>query len=136
VESHKQLQDRWEIASLGGQLYDLSVYGPNGFFRGFKGRISGNHAASLDIQASDDHDGETIRLDISNRASELARVGIADAYRSSSSILVLSPGESASKTWSLTKSNGWYDVLHHGRRRFAVRVSLRRPSRKRRRQHQ
>ena len=111
VEPHKHLQDRWEIASTGSSQYDLSVYGPNGFYRAFKGKLSGPHVANLNVQASYDDDRNTVALDVSNRASQTAKVRIADAYHSSSSTLVLSPGESASKSWSLSRSSGWYDLI-------------------------
>jgi phospholipase C len=111
VEPHKHLQDRWDIASTGGSQYDLSVYGPNGFFRGFKGRVSGTHAANLHVQASYDGERNSITLEVANRASQLARVRIADAYHSSTSTLVLSPGESESKSWPLTRSSGWYELV-------------------------
>jgi phospholipase C len=108
VEPHKHLQDRWEI---GGGSYDLSVYGPNGFYRAFRGSVSGPRHADLNIQASFDDDRNAVTLEVSNRASQLARVRIADAYHSASSPLVLSPGESASKDWSLTRTSGWYDLI-------------------------
>jgi phospholipase C len=111
VEPHRHLQDRWEIASAGSSQYDLSVYGPNGFFRAFKGKVSGPHAANLNVQASYDEDRNTITLEVSNRASQLAKVRIADAYHSSTSTLVLSPGESQSRNWSLTRTSGWYDLV-------------------------
>ena len=45
VEPHKLLIDTWRIGAVGASGYDLSVYGPNGFFRGFKGTVSGNQRA-------------------------------------------------------------------------------------------
>jgi hypothetical protein len=44
VEPGKQLTDTWSETST----YDLSVYGPNGFMRYFKGSL-GSGAAALDI---------------------------------------------------------------------------------------
>jgi phospholipase C len=110
VEPHKHLQDRWDIGSTGSAHYDLSVYGPNGFFRGFKGNVSGSHAANIHVHASYDDDRNTITLVVANRASQPARVRIADAYRSSTSTLTLGPGESESKIWSVTRSGGWYEL--------------------------
>jgi phospholipase C len=48
---------------------------------------------------------------VSNRASHTAKVRIADVYRSSTSTLLLSPGESESKSWELTRSGGWYEFV-------------------------
>jgi phospholipase C len=111
LEPHKHLEDRWDIASTGTAHYDLSVYGPNGFFRGFKGDVSGSHAANLHVHASYDDDRHTITLLVSNSASQLARVRIADVYRSSTSTLALRPGESESKSWPVTRSGGWYELV-------------------------
>src|SRR5262249_2235737 len=50
VEPHKQLAGSWNV----GSSYDLSVYGPNGFVRFFKGGI-GASAAALDVVSSYDN---------------------------------------------------------------------------------
>ena len=47
VEPGKTLADTWSVASS----YNLSVYGPNGFVRYFKGSI-GSSAAVLDVRSS------------------------------------------------------------------------------------
>src|SRR5262249_22326027 len=40
VEPGKSLSDTWQLSSIGIALCDLSVYGPNGFYRRFKGAVS------------------------------------------------------------------------------------------------
>ena len=40
------------IRADGQTAYDLSVYGPNGFFRSFKGSISGRDKVNLTVRAS------------------------------------------------------------------------------------
>ena len=109
VEPHKHLTDSWSVAAIGASKYDLSVYGPNGFYRAFKGNVSGHHA-NLDVRAFYDEESHSIALTISNRASQIARVGVFNRYTSKSTTLVLSPGESESKSWSLTRTRGWYDL--------------------------
>src|SRR5499426_460295 len=42
VESGKSLADTWNAQRAGGDNYDLSAFGPNGFLRGFRGNLSGN----------------------------------------------------------------------------------------------
>jgi hypothetical protein len=49
VEPHKHVSDAWNVRTIGRSAYDLSVYGPNGFFRGFKGDISGRRG-NLDVR--------------------------------------------------------------------------------------
>ncbi len=110
VEPHKLLIDTWRIGAIGASEYDLSLYGPNGFFRGFKGTVSGSHRANLDIHAAYEEETGAIRLDISNRGSHNVRVGVVNGYRSRGMNSVLGPGDTDSKSWSLKATGGWYDL--------------------------
>src|SRR5262245_22225256 len=62
VESRKHVSDSWDVGATG---YDLSVYGPNGFFRAFKDATSGA-GANITVRASSDADGSHMRLEIAN----------------------------------------------------------------------
>jgi phospholipase C len=110
VEPHKDLADSWSVAGIGASTYDLSVYGPNGFYRAFKGSVSGLHRAQLEVQASYNDDGSEIALEISNRTSQLTKVGMFNRYTAKKTKLVLGPGDTDSKSWSLTQTSGWYDL--------------------------
>jgi phospholipase C len=55
--------------------YDLSVHGPNGFFRGFSGGSTGTR---LDVRASYDERNSKIVLDIKNNGSERTTVTVRD----------------------------------------------------------
>jgi phospholipase C len=111
IEPHKLLIDSWRVSSVGASEYDLSVYGPNGFFRGFKGTILNSERAILDVHAEYDEDNNTIRLEISNRSSRTARITVMNVYRSRSMTTVLGPGDTDSKSWSLSATGGWYDLI-------------------------
>ena len=110
VEPNKLLIDTWRIGAIGASEYDLSLYGPNGFFRGFKGTVSGSQRANLDVHVAYEEETNAIRLDISNRASHTVRVGVMNAYRSRGMNSVLGPGDTDSKSWSLKAAGGWYDL--------------------------
>lgn len=110
IEPQKHLADNWSVA-VGSSQYDLSVYGPNGFFRGFKGAVSGTHRANLDVRAVYDENSNAITLEISNRASHVARASVLSAYTSRNTDVVLGPGESESKRWPLRRAYGWYDLI-------------------------
>ena len=65
VESGKQLADTWNVTAS----YDLSVYGPNGFVRYFKGSI-GSGAATLDVSSNyGTSGGGSIAWSVTNVAS-------------------------------------------------------------------
>src|SRR5262249_27686301 len=79
-------------------------------YRAFKGKVSGPHLVNLEVHARLDDDRNGVTLEISNRGSESVHVRITDAYGSSSHGTHLTPGESDSRSWSLKRSNGWYDL--------------------------
>jgi phospholipase C len=111
VEPHKHLSDGWSVAAVGASDYDLSVYGPNGFLRAFKGSISGFHGAKLDVRALYDEERNGIQLSIGNQGSRSVRVSVYDKYTGRSIKESLEPGESVWKRWSLARSCGWYDLF-------------------------
>ena len=107
VEPDKQLSDTWN----GGAEYDLSVYGPNGFFRGFKGGIPGSGKANLGVVALCDGKRNGITLIISNRASQPAKISIRNGYTGKTVRCVVAPGDSLTRHWSLLRLFGWYDLV-------------------------
>jgi phospholipase C len=109
VEPRRQVTDGWNVAA-GGSRYDLLVYGPNGFFRGFKGSVAGRRRANLDVRARYDERNYTITLEIANRDSHVARVSVANVYTWKKTELTLSPGGVEARTWSLARTAGWYDL--------------------------
>jgi phospholipase C len=103
VEPGKHLADTWDVVSD----YDLSVFGPNGFFRGFKG----GQQVNLNVKAAyDEHHGE-ISLEIKNRSSERATVTVRNAYASRATTFTIKPGEAETKQTSLSRTRGWYDLV-------------------------
>jgi phospholipase C len=107
VESGEQLTDSWDFTSG----YDLSVHGPNGFFRGFKGGAGGQEAG-LAIQAlyGPRHDEQQIVLKLENRGSAPVDVTVADRYSSRSTTLTLAPAGAKALQFSLERTRGWYDL--------------------------
>jgi phospholipase C len=110
VEPLQRVTDNWSVAAIGASTYDLSVYGPNGFYRAFKGGVSGRHTANLQVRAVYDEEGKAIELAISNRASQIARISVFNKYTSRTVTLELGPGDSESRSWSLNRTKGWYDL--------------------------
>jgi len=103
VEPGKSLSDSWAVVGE----YDLSVYGPNGFFRHFKGSLLGSE---IEVGVSYDANGGGVGLVLANRG-RVPRLAIAtDAYSHQQFVQILVPGESIGKYWSLQASFGWYDV--------------------------
>jgi len=110
VGSQNRLDDTWPITAKQKTAYDLSVYGPNGFFRTFKGSFGGRHGANLVIRALYQVDRPAIALDIHNRASSKSKVQIFDAYAKQTVVRLLEPGERITHHWQLRDTYGWYDL--------------------------
>ena len=108
VEPHKHLVDTWPLAGDGTPVYDLSVYGPNGFYRTFRGG-NANNSTNVDVRAIYDINDYTVTLQLSNRSRQLAILRIVDAYRSRPIEIVVEAGETEDSSWKLKRTSGWYD---------------------------
>ena len=108
VEPGKTLPGTWNVATS----YDLSVYGPNGFVRYFKGSI-GPGAAALDVRSSCGfEDFGSIGWRITNVGTTNATVNVLDAYTGNRVTRLLQPHESFEEfEWSLHQFFGWYDLV-------------------------
>ena len=107
VEPRKSLAGRWNATSS----YDLSVYGPNGFVRFFKGSISSG-AAVLDVSSEyDAEDRGSIEWEITNVAAKQAEVTVLNAYTGHSNTRLLQPKEMFEDELSLDQFHGWYDLI-------------------------
>jgi phospholipase C len=109
VEPGKSLSDSWLFGSIGVANCDLSVYGPNGFFRGFNGSVSGLRSAQLDIHAYYNGGNNGIALAIANPGLQTANVTVLDRYTGNSVKLAINAGRSDSKYFTLSRTSGWYD---------------------------
>src|SRR5581483_5741470 len=108
VEPGKSLTGTWNVTST----YDLSVYGPNGFARYFKGSI-GPRAANLAIRTRCGFEEfGSIGWAITNVSSMNATVTVLDAYSGNKVSRLLLPHQSFEETdWSLRQFFGWYDLI-------------------------
>ena len=109
VAPRSHVSDTWAVRSKGQSAYDLSVYGPNGFFRAFKGSVDGSDKASLAVNVTYD-DAPGLTLDVHNRGGARADVRIVDAYTRKTITHSLEPGRVLIWHWPLEASSGWYDL--------------------------
>jgi len=107
VEAGKNLSDVWQRVG-GNGAYDLEVYGPNGFFRKFKGNTSSDHLLS---RVTYNEKRGKINIDVLNQSRTLINAKIrSNAYDYPSvDIKDLKPSEIFSRSWKLKNSGNWYD---------------------------
>ena len=105
VEPGKQLSDSWNV----GSSYNLSVYGPNGFFRSFAGSVGG---AALDVSSRyDTENGGTLKWKITNLTGAQAEVTVKDAYTGDANTHLLQRSGTFEDELSVGRFYGWYDVI-------------------------
>jgi phospholipase C len=109
VQPGMRLSGAWSIAGIGASEYHLSVYGPNGFFREFKGSVAAS-ATKIDVQTDYDEKGGRVTLKMSNRGSRTT-IDIRDKYTDRNVSEVLESGATISRRWTLTRFGGWYDFI-------------------------
>ncbi|HYQ18216.1 MAG TPA: phospholipase domain-containing protein, partial [Polyangiaceae bacterium] len=110
VDAKDRLSDVWSYGELHQNTYDLSVYGPNGFVRTFKGGLGPQRGANLLVSASYHHD-PGITLEIVNRTKRREQLKIYDAYSRRTITQRLEAGGVLVWHWSLDESFGWYDLI-------------------------
>jgi phospholipase C len=103
----RTISDQYRPTS--GTSYDLSVYGPNGFFRRFAGGMTAS-SANLLVQSAYDTVNGGITVVVTNVGDELADVTIVDNYSGNMQQNGLAPGQSFPTVLSLAANSNWYDV--------------------------
>ncbi|MFC8069353.1 phosphocholine-specific phospholipase C [Streptomyces sp. NPDC057293] len=104
TEAAKSVADTWNSAYSKGS-YDLTVHGPNGFLRVFKGP---NGTAGPEVTAR--HTGDDVRLTLTNGGTSAVRLKVENAYGGRSKTLTVRPGTTVRHTVDLERSGRWYDL--------------------------
>ncbi|GAB3830831.1 phosphocholine-specific phospholipase C [Kribbella italica] len=101
----KTLADSWNTTYSHG-VYELDVYGPNGFLRGFRGKP----VPGPEVKAR--HNARTGDLDltITNSSAVDHHLTVTNAYGGRPKQLKVRAGTSAKYTVDLHHSHSWYDV--------------------------
>ena len=107
VEPGKTLTGIWATNSL---PYDLSVRGPNGFFRRFTGCFL-DGAAGPTVQENDAGLKPAIRLALTNGTADDVQLVITNAYSGDEVPVFLAAGQTATRDFALNARHGWYDML-------------------------
>jgi phospholipase C len=109
VEAHRALSNSWQLAPTQGK-YDLSVFGPNGFLRHFRGTASRASAVDLDMDVSYDVPDNVLVVRMTNQARVSTQVRVKSAYDDRSLVDLLPGGRALQLRWPLESSFGWYDL--------------------------
>jgi phospholipase C len=134
VKAGDSLEDAWPLNAFEGSRYHLRVYGPNGFYREFKGDARDpmlNTVCEYErSRASKQTCTGNVELKISNadRRNSYEVVVTDNAYKNKPLSRKIAAGEDASIVIDLGKSHRWYDFTvtvkgsEHFAKRYAGRV--------------
>ncbi|MFI7007826.1 phosphocholine-specific phospholipase C [Streptomyces sp. NPDC050145] len=106
AEAGKSISDSWNSYYSKG-AYDLTVHGPNGFLRAFKGD---NKVAGPEVTAR--HNGGTGNLDLTltNPTAAAVRLTVTNAYGGGAQTHTVPAGGSLQRTVDLSGTRRWYDL--------------------------
>lgn len=113
VSPGSRISDNWSIRDFDDGLFKLDVYGPNGFYRMFKGDVHRpNIVIHCTYEKSNDQQTFTGRLAFTckNLDSKNHRLLLEDiSYDSPSAEVHLKAGESKTILFDISKQSFWYD---------------------------
>jgi phospholipase C len=112
VAAGDRLEDEWDIAAFEGGRYHLRVYGPNGFYREFRGD-AGNPAVvvSVDYEFSGGKPTGNVVLKLVNQEPKEHRVRVTDkGYGKGQLTRMAAQGGTTTIVIPLGKSHRWYDL--------------------------
>ncbi|MFI5668465.1 phosphocholine-specific phospholipase C [Streptomyces sp. NPDC051704] len=107
VEAGKTLADTWSTSSSTGNQINLTVWGPNGFLRTWKGP-----AKKTGPEVTARHDAATgnLKLTLANSGTAAVDLTVTNAYGGATQTLRVAAGGTATYTADLSATGRWYDV--------------------------
>ncbi|NED89988.1 phospholipase C, phosphocholine-specific [Streptomyces sp. SID11233] len=108
TEAGKSLSDSWNTAYSSG-VTDLTVHGPNGFLRSFRGPGT---SAGPDVTARHNPANGALDLTLTQAGTETAQLTVrnADAYGGGTQTFAVRAGATVKHTVDLRGSKRWYDI--------------------------
>jgi phospholipase C len=136
ISAGDSFSDYWLTADTQG-LYDLSLYGPNGYFCRLRGNAleaAFHGKPNPEVKVNYDVAAGNVSLSLANTGSAPCSLTITNAYGGAPHTYTLHPGKSVDDHWVLASSSAWYDLsvtvaeVPEFLRRFAGHVETGRPS--------
>jgi phospholipase C len=105
-----RIDDIWEAD---GDMFDLTLHGPNGFWRRFAG--STGTGGNRQVRLIDRPELDAVELQLENRSAAPLSFTIAlddayPAYAAPRHEVIVAPGKTVTDLWRLSKSDNWYDL--------------------------
>ncbi|MDE8651012.1 phosphocholine-specific phospholipase C [Novosphingobium album (ex Liu et al. 2023)] len=105
-----RIDDIWEAE---GDSFDLTLHGPNGFWRRFAGSLAKEPHHRVSLVDRPELDAAELRLENRGAAPLTFHIALGDAYPAPAGRnreVIVAPGETVADLWRLAKSDNWYDL--------------------------
>jgi phospholipase C len=109
VGAGASLSDVWNVAADG--TYDLSVYGPNGYFRSFQGSVTGTGKVNIGLHTNYDAASNSITFVATNVSGNAINLRATNQYTGESESGEFKAGALVQQTVNLDATHGWYDFV-------------------------
>src|SRR5208282_2750643 len=110
VAPNSRLIGVWTSGQLSSRTYGLAVYGPNGFFRLYKGGLMAATTVNIQCTLAYDLARNGVTLTALNSGTVACELKIANAYTHETMNPLLNPGANIRQFFALDASFGWYDL--------------------------
>ena len=113
VAAGDALSDTWDLQSFENNNYHLRVYGPNGFFREFRGNAQDPLVSIVCTSERNKKQQLTgnVLFEIINNSTSSCTIEIDDkGYQNGRQTKVVKPAAKTTLVIELAKSFGWYDL--------------------------
>ncbi|HEY9488484.1 MAG TPA: phospholipase domain-containing protein, partial [Chryseosolibacter sp.] len=110
VKSGTEIEYHWPLQSFEGEQYHLRVYGPNGFFREFRGKAD----TVIEVTCAPVKNGRKIsgqlKINVRNPGKQALKLRLSDdKYQKKETAFNLKSAARESFTLDTASSHGWYD---------------------------
>lgn len=116
VAAGEEIEYEWPVSNFENETYDLKIFGPNGFYRGFAGN---KNDPTLKIELGYEQKkfpgaglSGNLQLNLSNtgKSSPLTITIKDESYKNRPVTKTIAPGATEKVILDLKKSYGWYDI--------------------------
>jgi phospholipase C len=110
VKAGTEIEYHWPLQSFQDDHYHLRVYGPNGFFREFRGKRAGAIEVSCEPVKRGKKMSRQLKINITNPGEQALSLRLTeDKYEKNETGFSLKPGSRKTITIDTASSQGWYD---------------------------
>lgn len=129
VKPGDRIIDNWSLGDFENEHYHLRVYGPNGFYREFKGNGQ-DPGVNVIFEPQKDESGKKLNgngiVKITNNTQQEQYISLSDnTYKSGKQLITIAAGTTKVTFFDLIKNHNWYDFSVHvqGHESFAQRYA-------------